>query len=246
MMQIANIGSRGILFTFYDLKMPTNVYVINTEDTYFIIDTYLGEEPMIAIVDYLTNEYGDKKKIIVNTHSDWDHIWGNSYFEDNMIIGHVKCVIDIVENGEVALKEYADLKRGFVKLVPPNTILKGNMEFDEGVEIFYSPGHSEDSISVLDKVDSVIYAGDNIEFPIPYIQHDDIAIYLETLKTYEDINADIYIGGHTGIENIEIVKSNLEYLEILINDEEFRAVDEEVASIHNHNINFLNRTKQTN
>ena len=238
-MKITNIGSRGTLFTFYDLEMPTNVYVINTMDTYFIVDTYLGEDPMVAIEDYLIEHFGNKKKIVINTHSDWDHIWGNSYFEDNLIISHEKCKEDILKNGEHFLKEHSRLKRGFRKLVVPNMTFKEKITFSEGIEVFHSPGHSVDSISIFDRVDNVLYAGDNIEYPIPFIQFEDIKGYIDTLRKYLELDADIFIGGHTEVENADIVKSNKNYLEKLLWGNSIDIEDDYVKVVHESNSKFL-------
>ncbi|MBW4829012.1 MAG: MBL fold metallo-hydrolase [Clostridiaceae bacterium] len=71
-MNIKKVRNRGILFTFHDLGIPTNVYAIYGEHYTYIIDTYLGPD-IIKLV-------GDKPIIVVNTHSHWDHVWENSLY----------------------------------------------------------------------------------------------------------------------------------------------------------------------
>ena len=175
-MEIKEVASRGILFTFYDIGMATNVYNIVGRDYFFIVDSYLGPKTMEKVDRYLRNRFGDKKYIVINTHSDWDHIWGNIFFEGGKIIGHRDIAKNILVDGEKYLEKYSKYKRGEVKLLLPNILFDGELEFlDEDIYIFTSKGHTDDSISVVDRRDRVLLAGDNIEGPIPYLQSRDLS-----------------------------------------------------------------------
>jgi cyclase len=92
-MEIKKVGRRGTLFTFYDLGIPTNVYVINAKQYVYILDTYLGPDIMKMINQYIKEQYGNKQVIVVNSHSHWDHVWGNSFFSPTIIISHVFLIL---------------------------------------------------------------------------------------------------------------------------------------------------------
>ena len=111
-MEIKKIGNRGTLFTFFDLGMPTNVYVINGSQKVYIIDTYLGPDSMKEIQTYIDREYGNKQLIIVNTHNHWDHVWGNCFFSSEPIIAHKLCKDLMINYGKEALDEQKDYVRG--------------------------------------------------------------------------------------------------------------------------------------
>lgn len=241
-MGIRKIGNRGLLFTYDDLGIPTNIYVIVTENKYFIIDTYLGEDIVREIDRYLKDNYGIKENIVINTHSDWDHIWGNSYFANDTIIAHRYCREDIIKNGEYYLEKYSEYKRGFKYLALPNIIFEEKIIFpEEHIEIFYSKGHSLDSISIYDSEERILYGGDNIEKPIPHIQSKDIKSYIETLDNYLKMEIDIVLGGHILVEDKSIIVENKLYLENIYNVIDMQIIDGKYSEIHDNNMKFLNK-----
>lgn len=242
-MEIRHIKSRGIIFTFYDLDMPTNVSVIVSERTYYIIDSYLGPDIMRGIDKYLIDNYGEKEYILINTHSDWDHIWGNCYFNNSPIIGHILCHEDIVTSGIEYLNSNSEYIRGNVSIRPPNIVFDSKIFYiEDSIEIVYTPGHSKDSISVIDRKDGVLYGGDNIERPIPYIQWNNIKSYMDTLEFYMKLDIDKVIGGHTLIEDKGIIVDNLDYLKSIYNNNK-EIDDETLKERHASNLEFLNKNK---
>jgi cyclase len=216
-MKVERIGSRGYLFTFDDLLKEhgcdTRVYVINGERHFFICDTYLGTDIVKTVMGYMNENCGDKKVIVFNSHSDWDHIWGNCFFKDEIILSHESCVKRIDEFGTGQLEEFKAYHRGKVEVVKPNLTFESEIYFpEEGIRFFYSPGHTVDSSSCLDEVDKALYAGDNLEYPNPYIQWDNLREYQRTLERYLSFDIDIFISCHSGIFNREMVRKNLEYI----------------------------------
>ncbi|TDT51344.1 MBL fold metallo-hydrolase [Fonticella tunisiensis] len=216
-MKIQRIGKRGMIFTFDDLKdgfgCITNVYVIRGRRHIFICDTYLGPEPMKGIMSYVEANFDKRPIIVFNSHSDWDHIWGNCFFKTNTIIAHRLCRERIVENGHRELCEYRDFHRGKVELVPPNLTFDSQMDFvEDGVKFFYSPGHTEDSASCFDMEDKILYAGDNLERPTPFLQWNGLQTYIVTLKNYLKLNFEAIIPSHSEISGKDIIINNMEYI----------------------------------
>ncbi|MCO5387088.1 MAG: hypothetical protein NHB14_16405 [Desulfosporosinus sp.] len=55
---------------------------------------------MNTIKEYLLNQIVSKELLVFNSHSDWDHIWGNCVFESAEVIGHEKAkknFLDVVQ-----------------------------------------------------------------------------------------------------------------------------------------------------
>ncbi len=202
-MNIKQVGKRGLLFTFYELKNAnydcvTNVYVINGKDHFFICDTYLGPFYMKIIKDYLETNFGKKEYIIFNSHSHWDHIWGNC---DSNFTFH-----------------------------------------EEGIEFFYSPGHSEDSASCYDYIDNTLFVGDNIDDPIPsFICWNELEKYRDTLDQYMNIGADTIVQSHGDTMTNDVLRRNKEYLDKLISNEKIHFESEEIMKKHLINIEYLNQ-----
>lgn len=217
-MQISKVSSRGYVFTFFELKntefnCTTNVYVINANKHIFICDTFLGPKYMKKIIKFIDRNLEPKPIVVFNSHCDWDHIWGNCYFKNNLIISHIKCRENIKKFGHLELKKYNKLHDDHVKVVLPNITFEKTLKFNEDmVEFFYSPGHTECSASCFDKKDNVLFVGDNVESPNPYVTSNNKKNYEETLKNYLKMNAKIIIPGHGFIEDNNLIIKNLNYI----------------------------------
>ena len=212
-MEIKKIASRGYLFTFYDIGIPTNVYVIHAKKYIYVIDTYIGPLIMQEIMKYIETQCSNKEVIIINSHNHWDHVWGNSFFSSNMIISHVLCKKYMIEDGPRKLEKYKEFRKGDVILTNPNLTFTDRISFDEDdILIYHTPGHTDDSISVIDLEDKVLFAGDNLERPIPYLMSKNLNQYIKTLENYINLDVEIVIGGHTACENKDLIRDNLDYV----------------------------------
>ncbi|MEA2071115.1 MAG: MBL fold metallo-hydrolase, partial [Asgard group archaeon] len=179
-------------------------------------DTFLGPDIMKKIVNYLQEHREQKEIIIFNSHYHWDHHWGNCYFSDSWIISHELCREKIIENGKEELEKYIKFHRGEIKLHPPNIVFKHKMNFiEEDIFFFHSPGHTKDSSSCYDKNDKILFAADNVEIPIPYLNQnpDDLDTYQNTLRNYLDLACKKVIPGHGHISGNELIEKNLIYIE---------------------------------
>lgn len=192
--------------------MVTNVYVINGNKHIFIIDTYLGPDIMKQVNDYIISNFGNKPIVVINTHSDFDHVWGNCLYKESLIIAHTKCLEYMKKHGLEQFELYPNLIRGDVVLTYPNITIDKYIRFEEDeVELYHTPGHSDDSISIIDCFDKVLFAGDNIEEPYPFVEKDNVPKYIKTLEKYLTLDVNIVIGGHSSISNKDLIRNNIEY-----------------------------------
>lgn len=195
------------------------VFVINGKDHYFVCGTFLGPEPMEKLKHYLIYTYGENPFIIINSHYHWDHIWGNCAF-DSDIISHILCRKAIAQKGKQELQEYGAYQQGTVKLVLPTITFKNTLFYpDEGIEIVYTPGHTADSVSVIDQKDQAIFVGDNVEAPIPYLFYENLTEYIHTLQTYQDMDIKTIVPGHGTIPAKSLIQENLEYVKAFVNND---------------------------
>jgi len=213
-MEYSRIGSRGHLFTWMK-PYHTNVYVIDGFRHVFVVDTFLGPSPMDEVKAKLV-EAGVRGKpyVVFNTHADYDHIWGNQVFRDSLIVAHDSCLRRIRIQGEEGLKTYQSHMNGTVKLTPPNLVFRKKITFvEDGVEFFYTPGHTGDSSSCFDSVDKVLLSGDNLEAPYPYINLLNLKEYTQSLVEYVRLDAKVIIPGHDPPQyDKELLEQNLAYI----------------------------------
>jgi len=241
-MEIKKVGSRGTLFTFYDLGIPTNIYVINGKQYVYILDTYLGPDIMQQIIQYIKTQYGNKQVIVINSHSHWDHVWGNSLFSSTIIISHVLSREYMKQDGLEKLEKYKEYRKGDIILTYPNLTFTDKICFEEdNVLIYHTPGHTDDSISIIDWEDKVLFAGDNLEWPIPYLMSKDLKQYIKTLEDYMKLDVQNIIGGHTACEDKSLILNNLDYVRKVLMGNTIEFERDEYTQYHKTNMEWLSQ-----
>ncbi|MGY5864063.1 MAG: MBL fold metallo-hydrolase [Candidatus Thorarchaeota archaeon] len=243
-MKVEKIGSRGLLFSFKDPYL-TNVYVIIGKEQVFILDTSLGSEPMRFVKETLEKQdYEDRPIVIFNSHGDYDHYWGNAVFDDALIIGHLYCRSRILEEGKGALRKYKDHKRGDVVIKAPSLTFYKRLEFpDEGISFFHTPGHTIDSASCFDDIDKVLFVGDNVESPIPYVYNTNVGQFTKTLMSYRGIEWKVMLASHDSpIHDQILLERNIEYISNLQNwTVDLPELSEDELHLHAHNVSYLEK-----
>ncbi len=241
MPQTVRIGSRGFLFRFPDLG-GTNTLVIEGTSFRFFLDTFLGPDPVQEIERYMVQALGEKTSVAFNSHADWDHIWGNSVFCGRIIIAHASCRQRAMVEGPSDLVRYAEHMHGRVQLVLPSVLFETRLDFaDEQISFFHTPGHTRDSSSCFDAADGVLFAGDNVEWPVPYVSSPDLEAYITTLESYLALGPRVVVPGHGEPQDLGLVAANLDYLRALSRGESPRAGDRSTLDRHAANLRVLGR-----
>jgi len=233
---ICRVSNRGVIFTFDD---DITVYLIDTDQRWFLCDTHLGPQSMDSIKNYISRQSKKKEVIVFNSHSDWDHIWGNCAFEKGIIIGHETCRKRMNEIGTYDLARLPEYHCGIVQIVLPNVTFSDKLTFAEDeIEFIYAPGHTIDSTICFDKKDSVLFLGDLVEHPIPYLDFDGLETYIKTLDFIKKIPAKVKVSSHSGIIDNALIESNIAYIKNISQDKFIDPlVYHECPSVHHFNIN---------
>ena len=200
-MKIEKVGTRSVVFTQWiaEWNCSLNIHLILGDNRNYLIDTGLGSGDMAYIKEYLGDD--TKPLIVINTHYDWDHIWGNHCFDDELIIAHHKCRQLIRDRWDMMLDDNRHFIKGKVELKLPNLVFDDELYFpDDKIKLFYTPGHTIDGISVFDEIDGVLNAGDNIgdtlDEIVPHICADGHELYRKSLQLYEQLDVKFCISGH--------------------------------------------------
>ena len=185
-----------------------------------LIDTLMPEETP-EIKNFIENELLVPVRYIVNTHHHADHSWGNCLFPNATVIGHEICRELMLERSQSALAEAVKddpLFRNLCIQEPSITINKGSLYIKIGkkqIKIFSTPGHSDDSISVLLEDDRILFSGDAF-MPIPYFVGGDIDVLTQTIIDIGIMGLENIIQGHGDIvlrgEIENVTESHLDYL----------------------------------
>jgi glyoxylase-like metal-dependent hydrolase (beta-lactamase superfamily II) len=183
----------------------TNSYVIGSPKANYLIDSGLGSSTAREMMKYLDIT---KPTYLINTHYHWDHIWGNAYFDDAIVICHELCVENIQRNWQSMVetkKQFIDGEtRGFEVHITFNARLTLNNELD----LIFTPGHTVDSISAFYREDKALFVGDLIGDDdaelVPSVKDPDN--FIASLDRCMAIDPVLYISGHHEVQRKGILE----------------------------------------
>jgi len=235
-MNFSSITDRLFLVSWTDLSpYETNVLVYHGSKINLIIDTFLGPAKMQKMLRILPKPSLKAPYIIVNTHYHFDHVWGNIAFLSSVRVSTSLCYQMMKRHFETDKAANLAYWESGNQICLPNCLITSSLIFPEaGIEIFPSPGHSEDSCSVFFRQEGVLAVGDNLERPIPYLENQDWQKYLDTLDHYASIQADKIVAGHGTVSQTDIEISK-QYIRSWQNHQTEKYEGEPYKNIHHQN-----------
>jgi glyoxylase-like metal-dependent hydrolase (beta-lactamase superfamily II) len=161
----------------FRLRDEVDTFAIRTERMLVVVDTMSTPADARQLRAALEPDADGRTLVVVDTHADYDHAWGNQVFADVPIIGHAVCGARLQGAAAYeALERWkADMPGRFDEVVPtPPSILFGDagLVLDGGdltVELIATPGHTDDHASLYVPELDLVLAGDAAEVPFPHI-----------------------------------------------------------------------------
>ncbi|MEF0943454.1 MBL fold metallo-hydrolase [Rhizobium sp. BR 362] len=198
---------------------------VRTEKFNVLIDTLGTPELCQTALNLLGEKARDRPLIVVNSHMDWDHFWGNAAIIGKApIIAHAAALERLRDLSCLqTLREKADQEARFrsVELVGPDITFSGSTILHGGdlsLELIHTPGHTPDHIAVWIPEIRVCLAVDAVEHPIPEVwseNADDLRLLRSSLLRIRDLNAQFIIPAHGMRSSPSTVDENLAYFETL-------------------------------
>jgi len=160
-----------------------DTFIVVTERYLVLIDTLINARTAAALLENAGGRVVGRQLLIVNTHADWDHAWGNHVFDGpsaalpSPIIGSRRCAERL--RSEEARRKLAERRASEpgrfddVLLTPPTVLFDERMAIDGGdltLELFATPGHKPDHISVFIPEIGTLLPGDAAELPFPFVE----------------------------------------------------------------------------
>ncbi len=207
-----------------------NVFIVITARFVVIVDTLINPITAQALVDYAQPYIAGRQLIVVNTHADYDHAWGNQLFagpdapHPAPILAHTLCAaqFDSPEAppylAEVQAKEPAIF--GSVVLTKPTICFDSTLTIDGGdltLRLFPTPGHTPDHISVYIPEINTLLVGDAAELPFPFARETEgLPQMRASLAALADMNAQTVLYCHAPPETgPQLLRDNLAYFDAL-------------------------------
>lgn len=199
-------------------------HLIYTQNFTVVYDTLLG--PLSG--EFLARRAAERGKpvLVVDSHSDWDHYWGNQCFS-GPILGlqlTAERILGDFGRAELAKKTAEHSSYGAVKLVAPNLRLSGETVLDGGdltLQLLHTPGHRPDHLAVYIPEIRTLLPGDAVETPFALLDEGSPARDLEqmqsTLQRFLALEVDWLLCNHAPPQaGKELVRSNLEFYRELV------------------------------
>lgn len=208
-----------------------DAYAVITDRFVVVVDTLvspqLTRQMMGSLEPYLQE---DRQLLVVNTHSDWDHTWGNQVFAGEQpdypapLIGRRESVrfFDTPE-AQAYLQQMQernpDLFAG-LNLTPPTLLFDERLHIDGGdlsLELIATPGHTIDHISVFIPEIRTLLVGDAAETPYPVARQAEYLPQLRrTLAMLAALEPAVALYCHApGVTTAEVIHDNIAYFDAL-------------------------------
>ncbi|WP_029871281.1 MBL fold metallo-hydrolase [Rhizobium leguminosarum] len=198
---------------------------VRTERFNVLIDTLGTPELCMAALDLLGEQTNTRPLIVINSHMDWDHFWGNAAIAGRApIIAHAAAIDRLRDpSAQEVLRDKASQEPRFrnVDLIGPDITFSGSMTLNGGnltLELIHAPGHTPDHIAVWIPELRICLAVDAVEYPIPEVwskNADDLRLIRSSLERIRDLNARLVIPAHGRTYSPSAVDDNLAYFQTL-------------------------------
>ncbi len=181
---VPNTGWDERILAFQYKRIVTNFAVIS-ERYVVLIDTLVSPATAAVMVEAVRDRLREGRQLLViNTHADWDHYWGNGLFSGAdaqypaPIIAHRLCRERVLAGAGqdylVEMQQRDPATFAEVRLVPPTVTFDGSFSIfgdDLTFELIHTPGHTPDHLSIFVPEIRTLFPVDAAEDPIPFVFH---------------------------------------------------------------------------
>lgn len=196
---------------------------VSTERFNVLVDTLGTPSLCRRALDLLADRMRDRPLIVVNSHMDWDHFWGNSAIKEAPIIAHQSAIERLRHPSALqTLEQKKKMEPRFdeVELVSPTlTFNGGSMTLHGGdltLHLLHTPGHTPDHLAVWIPELETCLAVDAVEHPIPEVwssSPDDLRSLRFSLNTIRSLKPKQLVLAHGQTRDPVTLDRNIAYFE---------------------------------
>lgn len=226
--QVPNGGWDRRIHLFQYERVVTAFAVVSTRYV-VLIDTLLNPALADMMLDAVRADLdAGRQLLVINTHADWDHAWGNTAFVGPAarypapVIGHRLCrerLLAEEAQATLAQKQAEEPQLyGAVQIVPPTWTFSGSLMIDGGdlsFELLPTPGHTPDHIAIVVPEIQTIFAGDAAEAPLPFVGlPDELPQLRASLKRMLALEPATVLYCHApGVHSPDVIHANIAYFD---------------------------------
>lgn len=185
-----------------------------------VFDTLYAPEDMAPALALA----GERRRpvLVVNSHADHDHAWGNAAFPGAPIIGHAATRARLLSEGDVlAERRRQDPARyASVRLCPPDFTFDDHLAIDLGgltLALHHLPGHTRDCIVGHLPEHRILLGGDCVEAPFPLLYDGPLDRWIAALRAWDDAaRVGTVVPAHGPVSGRDLLARNAAYLQALL------------------------------
>jgi glyoxylase-like metal-dependent hydrolase (beta-lactamase superfamily II) len=210
-----------------------DTFVVETGRWLVVVDTHSTPALAHQLAAQCVGPRDAQRLLVVNTHADYDHAWGNQIFggleapHPAPIIGHELCAERLAgDDAHLASSKQRELQPGRfddLVLIPPDlTVGNAGLTIRGGdltLVLLHTPGHSEDHLSVWIPELRVVLAGDAAEHPYPHIDTPvGIVQARASLARLQELDPLYVLPCHGDTTDPALLERNIAYLDAVVAD----------------------------
>jgi glyoxylase-like metal-dependent hydrolase (beta-lactamase superfamily II) len=226
--KVQNSGWDQRIHVFQYERLVTAFAVVSTRYV-VLIDTLVNPALANMMLDAVRADLdAGRQLLVINTHADWDHVWGNAAFigpaarHPAPVIGHRLCRERLLaaEAWETLAQKQAEEPELYadVQIVPPTWTFSGLLVIDGGdlsFELLPTPGHTSDHIAIVVPEIRAVFAGDAAEAPLPFVGlPDELPQLRASLKRMLALEpATVFYCHAPGVYSPDVLHANIAYFD---------------------------------
>lgn len=195
---------------------------IRTERFNVLLDTLATPALCRQALDRLAGHMAaDRPLLVINSHMDWDHFWGNAALGRRIpIVAHDAALERLRQPAARQILDEKRLEQRFqdVEIFGPTMTFAGETMTVHGgdltLKLIHTPGHTPDHVAIWIPEIRTCLAVDAVEFPIPEVWSSnpvDLRALCASLTRIRDLEADHVVLAHGQSADPTIVDTNLRY-----------------------------------
>jgi glyoxylase-like metal-dependent hydrolase (beta-lactamase superfamily II) len=226
---LAEVPSRGwdARLRVFVSRDEVETFVLTTQRYLVVIDTTSLPSLSAGILDLVRADLAERRLLVVNTHADYDHAWGNATFADDgphpapIIASRLARERLLGQESRDRLDRMRQQDAAFegVTLVAPTLTFAGDFHIDGGdltVQLLATPGHTPDHVSIWIPELRLVLAGDAAEYPFPWIDTPaEVPILRESLRRLSALDPFMVLPCHGETTTPDLLTRNLAYFDEL-------------------------------
>ncbi len=196
---------------------------VSTERFNVLVDTLGTPSLCRRALELLADRMRDRPLIVVNSHMDWDHFWGNRAISDAPIIAHQSAMERLRDPSALqTLEQKRKTEPRFheVELVSPTLTFTGESMTlhggDLSLHLLHTPGHTPDHLAVWIPEIETCLAVDAVEHPISEVWSsapDDLRSLRSSLNLIRRLKPKQLVLAHGQTSDPAVLDRNIAYFE---------------------------------